>query len=156
MVLGHAPLGLSVAFTSNRLSCAPRLPWGLSGKESTCQWRRHRFVPWVGKVPWRRKWQSTPSIQESKCSCLGNSMDIGAWWATVHGVAKMSDMTKQLNNDKLSQTHWNLALSASDPSEARQAVKENLDITSGTLQVSKRNPGGLLVKIKSHPLIKKK
>ena len=21
-------------------------------------------------------------------SCLGNSMDKGAWWATVHGVAK--------------------------------------------------------------------
>jgi len=26
-------------------------------------------------------------------SCLGNPMDIGAWWATVHGVAKESDMT---------------------------------------------------------------
>ena len=48
-----------------------------------------------------------------------------------------------------------MALSASDLSEERQAVKENLDITSGTLQVSKRNAGGPLVKIKSHPLIKK-
>ena len=26
-------------------------------------------------------------------SCLGNPMDRGAWWATVHGVAKDSDMT---------------------------------------------------------------
>ena len=26
-------------------------------------------------------------------SCLGNSMDRGAWWAIVHGVAKESDMT---------------------------------------------------------------
>ena len=26
-------------------------------------------------------------------SCLGNPMDRGAWWATVHGVAKESDMT---------------------------------------------------------------
>ena len=26
-------------------------------------------------------------------SCLVNSMDRGAWWATVHGVAKGSDMT---------------------------------------------------------------
>ena len=24
-------------------------------------------------------------------SCLENSMDRGAWWATVHGVAKQSD-----------------------------------------------------------------
>ena len=29
-------------------------------------------------------------------SCLENSMDRGAWRATVHGVAKESDMTEQL------------------------------------------------------------
>ena len=36
-------------------------------------------------------------------SCLENPMDRGAWQATVHGVAKQSDMTQQLNNnnDKL-------------------------------------------------------
>ena len=33
------------------------LPWWLSGKESTCQCRRHRFDPWVGKIPWRMAWQ---------------------------------------------------------------------------------------------------
>ena len=27
-------------------------------------------------------------------SCLGNPMDRGAWWATVHGVTKESDMTE--------------------------------------------------------------
>ena len=26
-------------------------------KESACQCRRCRFDPWVGKIPWRRKWQ---------------------------------------------------------------------------------------------------
>ena len=26
-------------------------------------------------------------------SCLGNLMDRGAWWATVHGVSKELDMT---------------------------------------------------------------
>ena len=26
-------------------------------------------------------------------SCLGNPMEKGVWWATVHGVAKESDMT---------------------------------------------------------------
>ena len=25
--------------------------------------------------------------------CLGNPVDRGAWWATVHGIAKVSDMT---------------------------------------------------------------
>ena len=30
-------------------------------------------------------------------SCLENTMDRGAWWAMVHGVAKKSDMTQGLN-----------------------------------------------------------
>jgi len=28
-------------------------------------------------------------------SCVGDSMDKGAWWTTVCGIAKGSDMTKQ-------------------------------------------------------------
>ena len=38
-------------------------PAGTSGKEPTCQCRRHkrhRFDPWIGKIPWRRAWQPTP------------------------------------------------------------------------------------------------
>ena len=69
------------------LRCAPPfqflgLPWWLNGKESTCRYRRCGFDPWVGKMPWRRAWQPTPY------PCLENSMDRGAWRATVHGVAK--------------------------------------------------------------------
>ena len=37
-----------------------RASWWLSGKESACQCRRHGFNPWIGKIPWRRKWQPTP------------------------------------------------------------------------------------------------
>ena len=58
------------------------LPWWISGKEFACQCRRHRFDPWVRKIPWRRKWQPTPVFLP------GKSMDRGAWWATVHGVTK--------------------------------------------------------------------
>ena len=36
------------------------LPWWLSCKESTCQCRRWGFHLWVRKIPWRKKWQSTP------------------------------------------------------------------------------------------------
>ena len=36
------------------------LPWWLSGKESTCHYRWHRFDPWAGKIPWRRTRQQTP------------------------------------------------------------------------------------------------
>ena len=34
---------------------------GASRKEPACQGRGHRrrgFNPWVGKIPWRRKWQT--------------------------------------------------------------------------------------------------
>ena len=45
------------------LMISSRASWWLSGKESTCRssrCRRRGFDPWVGKVPWRRKWQPTP------------------------------------------------------------------------------------------------
>ena len=38
------------------------LPRWRSGKEFVCQCKRckrSRFDPWVGKIPWRRKWQPT-------------------------------------------------------------------------------------------------
>ena len=35
------------------------IPRWHSGKESTCQCRRHGFNPWVGKILWSRKWQPT-------------------------------------------------------------------------------------------------
>jgi len=41
------------------------LPRWRSGEESACKCRRHKrqkrheFDPWVGKSPWRRKWQPT-------------------------------------------------------------------------------------------------
>ena len=37
-------------------------PGDISGKEPACQCRRHKrkgFDPWVGKIPWRRKWKPT-------------------------------------------------------------------------------------------------
>ena len=40
------------------------------------------FDPWVGKVPWRRKWQPTAVFLP------GKSMDRRAWQATAHGVGK--------------------------------------------------------------------
>ena len=41
-------------------------PGGSVTKESACQCRRCGFNPWVGKIPWRRKWQSTPVFLSGK------------------------------------------------------------------------------------------
>ena len=37
-----------------------------SGRESTCQSWRHGFNPWVGKTPWRRKWQPPSAFLPEK------------------------------------------------------------------------------------------
>ena len=37
-----------------------RSPGGSDGKVSVYQCGRPGFDPWVGKIPWRRKWQPTP------------------------------------------------------------------------------------------------
>ena len=64
------------------------LPWWLSGKESACQWKRHRFNPCIWKTPLEKEMTTLRQY-----SCLGNPMDRGAWWVTVHGVAKEPDTT---------------------------------------------------------------
>ena len=39
-------------------------------------------------------------------SCVGSPMDRGAWWATVHGLAKELGMTEQLSNsDNVFEVH---------------------------------------------------
>ena len=41
-----------------RHSVFSRSPWWLSGPESACHAGDASFNPWVGKIPWRRKWQA--------------------------------------------------------------------------------------------------
>ena len=66
-------------------------------KEPACQCRRcrkRRFDPWAGKIPWRR------NGNQLQCSCLGNPVDKGDWWATVQGGHKRVGhglVTKQQN-----------------------------------------------------------
>ena len=44
-------------------------------------------IPGLGKLP------GEGNGSPLQYSCLENPMDRGAWWATVHAVAKESDMT---------------------------------------------------------------
>ena len=37
-------------------------PWWLRSEKFTCQCRRRRFNSWIGKIPWRRKWEPTPVL----------------------------------------------------------------------------------------------
>ena len=55
------------------------------------QWGRPGFDSWVGKTP------GEGNGNPLQYSCLENPMEGGAWWATIHGVAKsrtrLSDFT---------------------------------------------------------------
>jgi len=64
-----------------------------SGKESTCQCRRQKrggFNPWVRKMPWSRKWYSTPVFLPGKILRLRSLVGYSPW------DPKESDMTDGL------------------------------------------------------------
>ena len=55
------------------------LPRWRSGKESTCQCRRCKFSPWVGKISWRRKWQSIPIFFSRKFHGQRSLVGYSSW-----------------------------------------------------------------------------
>ena len=68
-------------------------PLGFPGgaSESTCQCRRHkrhRFNSWIGKIPWRRKWQPTPVFLSTESHGQRSLLDYSPW------DCKESDMTE--------------------------------------------------------------
>ena len=75
-------------------------PVGASSKEPTCQCRRHRrhrFDPWVGKIPWRRTWQPIPVFLPGKFHGRGSLVGYSPWGH------KESDMIELLS--ALMRTH---------------------------------------------------
>ena len=67
-------------------------PGGSDGKEFVYNAGDLGSIPGLGRFP------EEENGNPLQYSCLENSMDRGAWWATVHGVAEELDTTKQLNN----------------------------------------------------------
>jgi len=55
---------------------------GSDGKESACSAEDKGLISGLGRCP--GEGNGYP-LQDS---CLENSMERGAWWATIHGVAK--------------------------------------------------------------------
>ena len=62
--------------------CSLVFPGGSDGKDSTCSAGDLGLIPGSGQSP------GAGHGNPLQYSCLENSMDRGAWWATVHGVTK--------------------------------------------------------------------
>ena len=69
-------------------------PGGSVSKEPTCQCRRLRFDPWVGKIPWRRKWQPPPVFLPWESHGQRSLADYSPWGC------KELDMTEWLSNNR--------------------------------------------------------
>ena len=101
----------------SRNSCCLEIPRYFSGKESACQrrrCRRHRFDPWIGKVPWRRKWQPTPVFLPGKFHGQRSLASCSPW---AHKGQTRLSMHTALGNSlkvkvKLTQSYQTLRLHA--------------------------------------------
>ena len=94
------------------------LPRWHSGKESTCQCRRHRrygFDQWVGEIPWKKKQQLTPVFLPEKShgqrSLAGYSPQgckgVGHNLATKQNKAIESDSMVMIQDYWVDRKLWN-------------------------------------------------
>ena len=70
-------------------------PGGSDGTESARNAGDPRFNPWVGKTP------GEGNGNPLQYFCLENSLDRGAWRATVHGVIKSWTRLRNWHTDTL-------------------------------------------------------
>ena len=88
------------------------LSW-LTGKESTCLRRTHRFDPWLRKIPLNRKWQPTPVFMLGKSHGQRSLAGYSPWGP------KESDTTGQLSthaqNDNVASSILDLKWSSIKP-----------------------------------------
>ena len=75
----------------NRIWAPIGLPRWLKWWSICLQCRRPGFDPWVGKIPWRRKWQPTPVVLPRKLHGRRSLVDYSPWGC------KESDTTERLH-----------------------------------------------------------
>ena len=76
----------------------------LSGKESTCQYRkcrRHGFNSPVRKIPWRRKWQPTPIFLPENIP----------WTKEPSGIGMKTDLFQSCGHCSVFQICWHIECS---------------------------------------------
>ena len=84
--------------------CQVGFPGGAGSKEPTCQCRRGKRQEFN---PGSRRSPGEGHGNPLQYSCLENRMERGAWWATVHSVAKSQTQLKRLSTQAhMCAKHW--------------------------------------------------
>ena len=131
---------------------------GTSGKESSCQRRRHKrlgFDPWVGKIPCRRKWQPTPVLLPGKLHGQGSLTR-----SSPQG-SEESDVTECVSSHTHTHTHTLIKfvfyLSSCQKRRCHKWAHELLHLYSKSLPPNVLSVSTVLVwfSVKSHLLILK-
>ena len=83
-------------------------PGGASGKESTYQCRRSKksgFTPWVRKIPWSRKWQTTPVFLPGKFHGQRSLVGYGPWGSRELDLTEHVCMHVRAHTHRHTHTH---------------------------------------------------
>ena len=83
----------------------PDFPSGSDGKESASNARD------LSSVPGSRRSPGEANGNPLQYACLGNPMDRGAWWVTVHGGPKESDTTEHTHTHTHTHTQATTSIS---------------------------------------------
>ena len=81
----------NITFLKNVSGLVSGLPWWLRRLSVCLQCGRLQFNPWVRKIPWRRKWQSTPVLLPGKSHGQRSLVGYSPW------CRKELDMTERLH-----------------------------------------------------------
>ena len=110
--------------TKIHLVKAMAFPWWLRWQSVCPQCQKPRFDPWVGKIPWRRKWQPTPVFLPGKSHGQRSLEGCSPWGR------KGLDTTERLTHTEIMQPwKWVLrckAMSTVDGNGVKKLKKERL------------------------------
>ena len=105
----------------------------LSGTSLMAQWvknppqyrrhRRRRFIPWVRKIPWRKKWQPTPVFLPEKFHGQRSLVDCSS---KGH---KDSDRTERLNAHTYVIEYWSAHMCEETPQGQGEKNSKRLQLT---------------------------
>ena len=94
VAVSHSFLQIIICQWLVKILLASLVAHSFSGKERIrLPRRRPGSDPWVGKIPWRRKWWPTPAFLPAESH---GQRSLGAY---SHGVSKESEVTWQLKNN---------------------------------------------------------